>query len=156
MSRAIEAILRRCGFDVIATVASPAAALMTADLSRLDVAVVDLALAGDLGLGMIEALRTAQPRCAVVVLSPFEELRGPAMAAGAFDVVSDAWSDLRALEQCLRRAAAELAVPEPAVEEAGDDAAAGAVAGAQEPLAAETPPGAATAAGKRSTKAPSS
>jgi len=144
-SRAIAAILRRSGFEVIATVVSPADALLTAELSALDVVVVDLALTGDLGLGMIGALRAAQPRCAIVVLSPFEALRPAAMAAGAYDVVADAGEDLRALEQCLLRVAADWVDGGPPAAE-----------GSQETLVADTPPVVATAAGKRRTKAPSS
>ena len=142
-SRAVAAILRRSGFEVIATVVSLADASLAVELSAPDIVVVDLALTGDLGLGMISAFRTAQPRCAIVVLSPFEALRPAAIAAGAYDVVVNAGSDLRALERCLLRAAA-------------DWAAAGlpAEAGPQETLVAETPPVVATAAGKRRTKAP--
>ena len=142
-SRAVTAILCRSGFEVIATVVSPADALMAVEFSAPDVVVVDLALTGDLGLGMISAFRAAQPRCAIVVLSPFEALRPAAIAAGAYDVVVNAASDLRALERCLVRAAADWAAAGPLAE-----------ADPQETVVAETSAVVATTAGKRRTKAP--
>ena len=102
-SRAVQAILTRCGFDVVTTVESSAAALLSAELSPPDLVVLDLAVAGDLGVRAIGAFRAAVPRCAIVVLSPFEALRAPALAAGAHAVVSNTGKDLRELEVWLLR-----------------------------------------------------
>ena len=106
--RAVEAILRRCGFAVITTALSATEGLKSATASPVDVVVVDLALTGERGLGMIQAFRQAQPDCAVVVLSPFESLRTPAMAAGAYAFVATWRSDPQSLERCLGEAADRL------------------------------------------------
>lgn len=62
---------------------------------------VDLTLAGMVGLGLVEALRTFAPAPAVVVLCPFPALHGDALAAGAADLLHP--SDLRAVERCVTR-----------------------------------------------------
>ena len=152
--RAVEAILAGCGFEVVASVGSAAEALVATELSSPDVVVLDLALAGDLGLRLIAALRFAQPGCAVVVLSSFTSLRRPALDAGAYDFVADAGADLRELEACLRRLVDERArvalldhgpVDAPPADQPGDQVeAAGTSSSRHAP------------AGTRRTKAPSS
>ena len=111
-TRAVEAILRRCGFDVLASAPSAAEALRAA-AGGVDVVVVDLALTGDRGLGVIEAFHAARPGCAVVVLSPFDSLHGPAMDAGAFAFVATWPADPHDLERCLHTAAGMLAATAP-------------------------------------------
>lgn len=147
--RAVEAILERCGFHVVASVASAAEALVAAELSAPDVIVLDLALTGDLGLRVIAALRAADAGCAVVVLSAFTSLRGPALDAGAYDFVADAGADLRELEGCLRRL-----VDERAQAVVLDPGPPGDQPSAQAEVAG-TPPSKHAGAGKRRTKAPS-
>ena len=142
----MEAILAGCGFEMVASVESAGEALVAASLSEPDVVVVDLALTGDLGLKVISALRTAQPSCAVVVLSPFPSLRGPALEAGAYDFVADSSSDLRELERCMRRLS-------DARRRAVDLDEAGPRRGDQGAAGTPSPP---RVAGRRSTKASSS
>lgn len=145
----MEAILARCGFDLVGSVESAGDALVAVELATPDVVVVDLTLTGDLGVRVVTALRAAQPRCAVVVLSPFPSLRQSALEAGAYDFVADSSSDLRELERCLRRLA----------DERGDavelDGATGA-AGGPDQAGGGTPPSPAAPPGSRRTNAPSS
>ena len=108
--RAVVAILARCGFQVAGYVASPADALVAATANP-DVIVLDLALSGSRGLGILAALRAVAPGCALVVLSPFGALRQAALEAGACDFIDK--RDMRQLEGCLR-AVAEQAAPSPA------------------------------------------
>jgi DNA-binding NarL/FixJ family response regulator len=75
-----------------------------ADLD-VDVAIVDLSLAGTLGVRLIEVVHTADPSCAVVAVSPFEEIDLAAFEAGAIEVVQP--SDLRPLTAALRRLVAQ-------------------------------------------------
>ncbi len=104
--RAIEAILGRCGFNVVGQVASAADTMVAAGLCEPHVVVIDLVLTGDLGLGALAALRAVAPRCAVVVFSSLDTMGPAALEAGAYDFVGIA--DLRALERSLRRLADEL------------------------------------------------
>lgn len=106
--RAVGVIADRCGFDVVGEVESAADAVLAAELSRPDAIVVDLALTGVLGLGILRTLQVAAPECAIVVLSSFETMRRPALQAGAYEFVGN--SDLRRLERCLRRVAREAAL----------------------------------------------
>lgn len=143
--RAVEVILRRCGYNVIAEVGSAAEAIVAAGVGTPDVMVLDLALTGDLGLGALAALYAASPGCAVIVVSSFDTMRPATLEAGAYDFVGN--SDLRALERSLQRLAAE----GPRV--AWDDSSGTAVVqldGA--PTSARTSP----ATGSRRTKAPAS
>lgn len=107
-SRALGAILARCGFEVVASVDSFGAALIEAGLSQPDVVVLELATAGDLGVRVVDALKSGFPDCAIVVLSPFETLRDLLLEAGAYAVVSNAGRDLREVERCLVRLSQEL------------------------------------------------
>lgn len=102
--RAVEVILRRCGYHVIAEVGSAADAIVDARVGKPDAVVLDLALTGDLGLGALAALHAASPGCAVIVVSSFDTMRPAALEAGAYDFVGN--SDLRALERSLQRLAA--------------------------------------------------
>lgn len=130
-SRAVGAVLRRCGFETAGAVTSPAEALVATGGCEPDVVVLDLALTGELGLGAVQALHAVAPKCAVVVVSSFDTMRPAALQAGAYDFVG--LSDLRLLERCMRRLAADLQVA----------------------LEASSPPTTARR-GSRSTKAPSS
>lgn len=73
-----------------------------------DLIVLELALSGSLGLGVVPALLAAVPGASVVLLSPFLGLREAARRAGAYELVDD--SDLRELRRCVRRLMAERAV----------------------------------------------
>lgn len=91
------------GFDVVAAVASGDDVVAAASRTRPAVVVVDLALAGEAGLGIVPALREVAPGCAVVVLvpRPFGRLRASAEEVGAMALVE--LSDLRALRRCLEQ-----------------------------------------------------
>ncbi len=103
---AVVAIMERHGFAV-AMLDGPGASLVG---QLRDVApglvVLDLASAASRGLRIVEDLHTSVPTCAIVLLAPFEGLRGPALSVGAYDLVGT--EDLRDLERCLRRLTAEL------------------------------------------------
>jgi len=101
--RAVEVIVRRCGCDLVGDVGAAGEAIVAAKVAEPDVVVVDLALTGDLGLGVVAGLHAVCPRCAVIVVSSFDTMRQAALAAGAYDFVGNA--DLRALERSLRRLA---------------------------------------------------
>jgi ActR/RegA family two-component response regulator len=124
-SRVLGAILRRCGFEVVSTVDTFGAALINVALTQPDVVVVELATAGDLGVTVVDTLKEALPDCAVVVLSPFEALHDLVRKAGAYDVVSNAWRDVRDLEGCLVRLSQDLrrSDPGPVTQVAGQAAA---------------------------------
>lgn len=89
------------GLRLAATVASAAEAIEAAGLAKPDLVVIDLALAGEVGLGVIDRLREAAPGCAVVVLVPpaFVGLQPEAVASGAMTLVES--SDLRSLQCCI-------------------------------------------------------
>lgn len=91
------------GFDVVAAVDSGDEAVAAAARTKPDVVVVDLALAGEAGLGIVAAVVEASPQSAVVVLvpSPFGRLRASAEEAGAMALVE--LSDLRLLRRCLEQ-----------------------------------------------------
>lgn len=100
-ARAVEAILDRCGFDLVTGTSSLCEVLDQVQLAAPDVAVVDLLSAGLLGLGLVRSLRRVAPECRVIVLSTFDTLRPAALEAGALELVPS--TDLRLLEACLRR-----------------------------------------------------
>ena len=104
-SRALRAMLRRKGFGIVATVSSADELLAAAAHAEARVILLDLALAGLAGLRIITPLRNLVPGAAVVVLSPFVNLRSAAMEAGAYDLVD--LRDPRELERCLERVMAE-------------------------------------------------
>lgn len=104
--RAVEAILDRCGFEVVAPVASAGEAVAAAAAARPDALVIDLALTGDPGLRTLALVRAAAPGCAVIVVSSLDTMGPAARDAGAYDFVAK--SDLRALETCLRRLVGEV------------------------------------------------
>jgi len=102
--RAVDVLLRRCGYRVIAEVGSAAEAIVAAGIGEPDAVVLDLALTGDLGLGALAALHAASPGCAVIVVSSFDTMRPATLEAGAYDFVGN--SDLRGLWRSLQRLAA--------------------------------------------------
>jgi DNA-binding NarL/FixJ family response regulator len=98
-------VLERCatdaGLEVIAQVGHWTEAVARVAELDVDVAVVDLSLAGSIGVRLIEVLRTADPACEVIALSPLEEIDLAALEAGALEVVQP--SDLRPLTAALER-----------------------------------------------------
>lgn len=91
------------GLRVAATVLTGPEALAAAARLHPDLVVVDLALAGQLGLRIVSALQTSAPGCAVIVTAPpeFAELRLDAVAAGAVTLVETC--DLRPLQCSIER-----------------------------------------------------
>lgn len=97
----VDTVTNVYGLRLAASVASAAEAIAATAHFQADLAVIDLALAGDLGLGVVAALHEASPGCAVVVVvSPtFVTLEVEAVAAGAMTLVES--SDLRPLQCCI-------------------------------------------------------
>ncbi len=89
------------GLEVAAMVASSAEAVAAAAMAQPSLVVIDLALAGELGLGVIAALHQAAPACSVVIVVPpaFVGLQPEAVASGAMTLVES--SDLRGLQCCI-------------------------------------------------------
>ena len=77
--------LLETAFDTVVMVADEASLLEGASRLQPEVAVVDLSLAQDSGLGWLRALRASSPGLRVIVLSVHDEqaVRGAAMDAGA-------------------------------------------------------------------------
>lgn len=99
VSRAIVDVMSVCGFKSIRVVQTGREAVVSAARTRPELAVIDLALAGARGLGLVGDLRRAVPECNVVVVSPFPALRSKALAVGAFAVCQP--HDLRQLQLSL-------------------------------------------------------
>ncbi len=106
--RALSAVLKRKGFDTVATVQSAEDLLAHAGHPGVRVILLDLALAGMAGLRIIASLRAVAPSAVIVLLSPFAGLRRAAVDAGAYELVDP--HDLRELERCLDRLVAEVVV----------------------------------------------
>lgn len=104
--RAVGAILDRAGFHVVGEANSARPALVAAGAYKPHAVVLDLALTGDLGLAAVRTLHGVARDCAVVVMSSFDTMKPAALQAGAYDLVGH--SDLRLLERCLQRLAAEV------------------------------------------------
>lgn len=87
--------------EIAASVSSAADVTAATARCRADLVVIDLALAGEQGLGVIAALHDAAPGCAVVVVVPpaFVGLQAEAVASGAMTLVES--SDLRPLQCCI-------------------------------------------------------
>lgn len=98
-SRAVQAILEARGFEVVAFSERPVDIVSTVKSVRAQLVVLELAMAGARGLQLVRDIAEGAPGCAVVLLSPFDALREPALAAGAYDLVG---SDLRRLAACLQ------------------------------------------------------
>jgi DNA-binding NarL/FixJ family response regulator len=77
--------LLKSTFGTVVMVADEASLAEAADRIRPDVAVVDISLAQDSGLGWLRALRQRCPEVKVIVLSVHDEqcVRNAAMASGA-------------------------------------------------------------------------
>ena len=94
-------------FDTVVMVADEASMLAGAERLRPDMAVVDLSLARDSGLGWLRAVRACCPDLKVIVLSVHDEdtVRRAAMEAGAdaFVLKRAIATDLLATVDALRR-----------------------------------------------------
>lgn len=99
VQRALAVIMERCGFQVMGVAGFPDDSIPAARATRPDAVVLDLALSGDLGLGIIPAFLATAPACMVVVLSPFTGLREQARELGALGLVDP--RDLRHVEDWL-------------------------------------------------------
>jgi len=77
--------LLETAFDSVVMVADEASLLQAAGRLQPDMAVVDLSLARDSGLGWLQAVRACRPDLKVIVLSVHDEdtVRRAAMEAGA-------------------------------------------------------------------------
>lgn len=98
VSRAVATILADRGFAAVSFDERPSDLVATVRSLGAEVVVLELAMVGVQGLQVVRDLLQAVPGCAVLLLSPFDTLRQPALAAGAFALVG---SDLRALDRCL-------------------------------------------------------
>jgi CheY-like chemotaxis protein len=96
----LERIVTDAGVTVVAKVRHWSEAVERLADTVVDVAVVDLALAGTVGVRLIHVLRTTSPATHVVAVSPLKEIDLHALEAGAVEVVSP--SDLRPLVTLLR------------------------------------------------------
>jgi ActR/RegA family two-component response regulator len=99
--RALCAMVSRCGFEITSSGHSAHEAMIRLGVLAPDLVIFELALAVSRGLGVVADLRAVAPRCDVILLADFEELRGAALAAGAYELVGKC--DLRDLERSLRR-----------------------------------------------------
>lgn len=100
MQWAIAVAAERAGFDVVGVVTQGADVIDAVARHRPDALVLDVALTGVVGLAILGQLSQAAPRCAAILMSPFEALHEAARSAGAYDVV--AASDVRQLARSLR------------------------------------------------------
>ena len=99
-SRAVQAMVRGRGYRVVSFEERPVDVAATVKCLGADLVVLELAMVGALGLRVVREVVDAVPGCTVILLSPFETLREPALAAGAFELVGN---NLQALDLCLRR-----------------------------------------------------
>jgi ActR/RegA family two-component response regulator len=100
----LERTVVDAGFEVAAKVRHWSEAVQrVADLA-VDVAVVDLALTGSVGVRVVPVLRSAAPSCEVIAISPLAQIDLAVLDAGAVVVVQP--DDLRPLTTALRRIAA--------------------------------------------------
>lgn len=99
--RAATVIVERSGIEIVDVGVGRTDILERVRELRPELIILEFALAGAMGLGIVPALAGAVPGTAVVLLSPFSGLREPALAAGAYDFVDD--RDLRDLRRCVRR-----------------------------------------------------
>lgn len=97
---AAAVILDRLGFEV-ATVQTAGEAIIAAKRMQPHTVLVDAALTGARGLHLLTDLLTVAPHAAIVLLSPFEGLREPALRLGARGMVG--LTDLRPLERCVEQ-----------------------------------------------------
>ena len=102
-SRAVQAMVRGRGYSVVSFEERPVDVAATVKSLGADLVVLELAMVGALGLHVVRDVVEAVPGCTVILLSPFETLREPAVAAGAFELVGN---NLQALDLCLGRLSA--------------------------------------------------
>ena len=103
--RAAAVIVERSGVEVVDVADGDSDIVDHVRLLRPDVIVLELALAGTCGLGIVPVLLAAVPGSAIVLLSPFGGLRDAALRAGAYDLVDG--DDLRELRRSVRRLVAD-------------------------------------------------
>ncbi|HEX2027821.1 MAG TPA: response regulator [Nitriliruptorales bacterium] len=106
MDQVLMAILDDAGFLLVGRAQRGVEAVELAAARPSDVLLLDLAVAGPLGLRIIPAIHLAAPNCAVIVLSPLDTLDAASLEAGAFAVVGQ--RDLRGLREALERASADV------------------------------------------------
>ncbi len=99
LNRAIGVMLSDCGFAVLA-VSSSDDTLAAVRASQPEVVVIDIALSGRFGLGLIPAVIAAAPNCRVIVLSALDGLHDRVLAAGAIELLRP--TDLRPLRGALQ------------------------------------------------------
>lgn len=134
-------MLARKGFTHIEAVTSVEQLVRIARRPDVGVILLDLALAGMAGLGIVATLRAVAPGSAIVLLCPFSGLRAAAVEAGVYDFVDP--HDLRDLDRCLDRLVAE---SESNGQRPGDN-------GSREPSTGAVPGPGPVSTGRRRTKA---
>ncbi len=100
----MEALLAREGYQV-ATAGSVATAIPLAEQRRFDAAILDLHLDDGDGLDILEALRSQQPECSVIILTGFASIESTlaAIQQGAYDYLMKP-CDLTELKLTMERA----------------------------------------------------
>jgi DNA-binding response OmpR family regulator len=102
----LRGLVEDAGFEVVAAVRRWSEAVERAVDTPADVAVVDLALAGTIGVRLLAVLRTAAPSTTLVAVSPLPDIDLVALEAGARAVVHP--DDLRPVGATLRALRSEL------------------------------------------------
>jgi DNA-binding NarL/FixJ family response regulator len=105
VAASVSALLRRAGFEPVASTRSWPALEAAVRASSPCVAVVALPLTGMAGLAALRTLRSAAPGCELVVLEAPGRLAQAVLEAGARTAVPD--DDLRGLRDVLLAIAAE-------------------------------------------------
>ena len=91
------------GFDVVCVVGRWSEAVERIAELSVEVAVIDLALTGSIGVRLVPVLRAAAPGCEIIAISPLENIDLTVLEAGAIEVVHP--DDLRPLTAALKRIA---------------------------------------------------
>jgi DNA-binding NarL/FixJ family response regulator len=99
--RAVRRLLDANGADVVGVVDRGIDAVAVSAQHRANLVVLDISLAGGLGLRLLSVLRAARPEVRIVVLTPFRTLDVAAVEAGA-DAVLEI-DDLSGLREELHR-----------------------------------------------------
>ncbi len=110
---ALEHTVRQAGLEVVANVSLWSRALQALADTTVDVVIVDIAMAGTVGIRIVNVLHAIAPHCKVIVITPDAHMATALRDHGAYAVVSG--TDLRPLGMALRRIKASQRRDGPAV-----------------------------------------